>query len=290
MKSLFITGLFFGLAITCVAQVSIEVKEVSANMSKGVNKGFETEIPGTSIRDVERDWKRRLTVGSKAKLSEANGEITVHGIDNKDIAAKPFNVFGILIATNEGVKLTAWFTYNDTVFFTNPSASLFVRDFARAEYYLAVKNLHQKERDKLEKLKDDLDRSVRVEERSEMKIADNKRLIARAQEDLVTNNEDQNDATTAINLQQAELNKDRNGNAELYKAAEKALQSLQDDKKKLQDKNQSLHKKIDEWNKEISNEEITVSNEKKTQGQSVDAIAKQKLLIQNLAVKLKTIK
>jgi hypothetical protein len=290
MKNALFAFLIFILPSVAFSQVSIQVKEVNTNMSKGINNGFEVEIPATAVKDVERDWKRRLTVGNKAKLAEANGEIAVHGIDNKDISPKLFNLYSVLVSNNDGVKLTAWFTYNDTTFFTTAAAKLFMHDFATAEYFLAVKSMHQKERDKLEKLKDDLERSIKIEEKSELKITDNKRAIARAQDDLVTNDNDQKEASTAINLQQAELNKDRNGNAEIYKAADKELKEMQDGKKRLQDHNLTLHKKIDEWNKEIANEERSITVEKQSQGQTAVAIEKQKSLIADLAAKLKAIK
>ena len=290
MKIFFLPLLALALPLAGFSQTAIVVKEVSANMSKGINTGVEAEIPATSIKDVERDWKRRLTTGSKAKLTETNGEIIVRGIDNKDISAKPFNLYSILNTNNDGVKLTVWVTNNDTVFFTSKSASLLVHDFATAEYFLATKTMYQKERDKLEKLKDDLEKSIKNQEKSNLKITDNKRAIARAQDDLMTNENDQKEASNAITLQQAELNKDRSGNPEIYKAAEKELKEMEDARKKLQDRNQGLHKKIDEWNKEVATEERNITTEKQSQAQTSAAIEKQKALISNLAAKLKSIK
>ena len=156
MKNHFLAYLILCLPMLGISQTVIKVKEVTVNMSKGVNTGFETDIPATALKDVEKDWKRRLTSGSKAKMTETNGEIAVRGIENKDIAARPFNLYSILASTNDGVKLTVWFNYNDTTFFSAKSgksettaASAFVRDFAAAEYFLAIKTMHQKERDKL---------------------------------------------------------------------------------------------------------------------------------------------
>ena len=155
---------------------------------------------------------------------------------------------------------------------------------------MATKTMYQKERDKLEKLKDDLEKSIKNQEKSNLKITDNKRAIARAQDDLMTNENDQKEASNAITLQQAELNKDRSGNPEIYKAAEKELKEMEDARKKLQDRNQGLHKKIDEWNKEVATEERNITTEKQSQAQTSAAIEKQKALISNLAAKLKSIK
>jgi hypothetical protein len=235
-------------------------------------------------------------VGNKAKISETNGEIVVRGVDDKDIAPMPFNVYCIVSSIASGVKMTVWFTYDDTTFFaTRPGssealgASAFVRNFANGEYYITVRNIYQKEREKLDKLRDELEKSVRTQEKSALKITENKRLIVRAQEDLATNENDQKDATAAVNLQQAEVYKARNGNPEIYKAADKELKELQDDEKKLKNRAEDLHKKIDEWNKENTSEDRNITTAKHDQSKTTDAIEKQKSLIKDLAAKLKAI-
>ncbi len=295
MKKLFAAIIILVLPSIIIAQNSVKVKAVTAKMSKGNNTGFEVEIPYASLKDVDKDWKHRLTAGSKAKQTEVNGEIAVRGIDNKLIAQKPYNAYCILTANDGGVKLNSWFTYNDTVYFApgkseTTAAERFVQDFANGEYFLAVKMNYKKERDKLEKLKDELEKSIKDQEKASIKISDNKRAIARTQEDIVMNEEDQKESAAAITLQQAELIKARSDNPEIYKTAEKTLKDEQDAKKKLQDKNADLHKKIDNLNKEIATEERTVANEKQNQGKTADAIENQKLLVAGLSAKLKAIK
>ena len=297
MKSFLISFLVFVLPLFVLSQNPVSVKEVSLNMSKGVQHGFEVEIPYASAKEVKKDWKHRLTAGNKAKQSEGNGEVAIKGIDNKDIAGALFNVYAIVTATDHGVKLTAFFTYNDTTFFTTQSgkseasaASKLVRDFGGAEYYLAVKSSYHTEREKLEKLKDELEKNIRIEEKSALKITENKRAIARAQDDLATNENDLKEATAAVNLQQAEVNKARSGNADLFKAADKALKELQDAEKKLKNHSEDLHKKIDNWNKDNTTEERAVTMAKQDQAKNTDAIEKQKLLIKELAAKLKGIR
>ncbi len=277
------------------AQSTLQVKEITANMSKGMKPGFEVEIPRAAAKEIERDWKRHLTTGTKAKLTETNGEIGIHGLDNSDIAPKPFNMYSVITSTQNGVKLTVWFTYNDTVFFSSKTsnttgATRYVHDFASASYFLALKSAYHTEREKLEKMKDELEKSIRQQETANLKIAENKRAIARAQDDLNTNNNDQKDAIAAVNQQQAEVNKVRNGNAEIYKAADKELKDLQNTAKKLQDRNEELHKKIDNWTKENDAQERNIAGSKQSQSKTADAIEKQKALIADLASRLKSVK
>jgi len=297
MKNFQLIILLFIMPFWGEAQTAIKVKEVTLAMSKGTNNGFEVEIPQSSAKDVERDWKRRLNAGSKVRLTENNGEIAVRGWEDKEISQQTFNVYSIIASTESGVKITVWFTYNDTTFFTTKSgrvdataASRFVHDFSAAEYFLAVKSAHQKAREKLEKLKDELEKNVRIEEKSALIVTENKRGITRAQEDLATNDNDQKEATANIALQQAEVTKARAGNAEVYKAANKSLEEQQDGLKKLQVRSEDLHKKIDELNKENAAEERSIAAAKQAQTQTTDAIAKQKLLIKDLEARLKAIR
>jgi len=297
MKNNLFIALIFILPYISNAQSSVKVKEVTLAMSKGTNNGFEVEIPQSNVKEVERDWKRRLTAGSKAKLTENNGEIAMHGWEDKEISQQTFNLYSIISSTETGVKLTVWFTYNDTTFFNTRSgkaeataASRFVHDFGAAEYFLAIKNAHQKAREKLDKLKDDLEKNIRAEEKSNQRINENKRAISRAQEDLTINDNDQKEATAAITTQQAEVTKARAENAAVYNAANKSLEEQQDEKKKLQARADDLHRKMDSWNKEIAAEEKNMATAKQAEAQTSDAISKQKLLIKDLEARLKTIR
>lgn len=297
MKNIHFLLLLLILPVAGFSQTSIKVKEGSAAMSKGSHNAFEAEIPQSNAKDIEHDWKRRLNAGSKAKLTETNGEIAVRGWEDKEITQNTFNVYSIVASTPTGVKITVWFTYNDTTFFSTSSgkqeatlASRFVRDFAAAEYYLTIKNLHQKERDKLDKLKDDLERNIRLEEKSNQKVTENKRAIARAQDDLATNDNDQKETTANITLLETEVTKARAGNAEVYKAATKSLEEQQDAKKKLQARAEDLHKKMDGWNKEIATEGRSIAAAKQGETLATDAILKQKQLIKDLEAKLKAIR
>ena len=297
MKNNLFIALIFILPFISNAQSSVKVKEVTLAMSKGTNNGFEVEIPQSNVKEVERDWKRRLTAGSKAKLTENNGEIAMHGWEDKEISQQTFNLYSIISSTETGVKLTVWFTYNDTTFFNTRSgkaeataASRFVHDFGAAEYFLAIKNARQKAREKLDKLKDDLEKNIRAEEKSNQRINENKRAISRAQEDLTINDNDQKEATAAITTQQAEVTKARAENAAVYNAANKSLEEQQDEKKKLQARADDLHRKMDSWNKEIAAEEKNMATAKQAEAQTSDAISKQKLLIKDLEARLKTIR
>ncbi|MDB5281152.1 MAG: hypothetical protein JWO06_227 [Bacteroidota bacterium] len=279
------------------SQKQIAVEETSQSMSLGSHPGFKTEIPEGVFKEVERDWKKYLNSAGKGKMSDANGEIVVRGIDNKTISQSKFNIYSKLTATGTGVSLVAWFTTNDTVFFSKKpggaeaaDAQRYIRDFATAEYFLAIREAAKREKDKLEKLKDELEKKIREEEKSTTLIADNKRAIARAQEDISDNQAEQKTVSSEITLRQAELAKARSAGGDIYKAADHALKEEEDRKKKLASHAEDLHKKIDNWNKEIITETRDVNNSTTEQKQITDSIAKQKQVVADIENKLKGIK
>jgi hypothetical protein len=297
MKQKTIAVVFAFLPFIIMAQKQINVAEGSYTMSTGVHNGFKTEIPQTAIKDVIRDWKKHLGVNGKGKISETNGEVSMKGAINNLISAKPFNIYSIASSSPAGVVLTVWFTPNDTVFLSKQknsteatAAQRFVRDFAAAEYYLAVRDELKHEREKLEKQKDELEKAIRDEERTAIKVAENKRAIARAEEDLATNDADIKSIIAEISLQQAEVNKTRAANADAFKEADAGLKTLEDSKKKLEDRKEALHKKIDEWNKNLASSDRGVTNAKQNQKQILADIEKQKVLVRDIEAKLKGIK
>src|SRR5580698_2344458 len=115
MKSKFITLLFALLAVAAFAQEKITVDESPQPMSKGTYPAYMTEIPGAKLKDVQRDWKRYITSGSKGNVLEANDEISIIGAVNKNISLEPLNVYSHLIETTRGVKVTAWLNFKDSV-------------------------------------------------------------------------------------------------------------------------------------------------------------------------------
>ena len=68
-------------------------------MSKGTYPCFSAEIPRAKLKDVQKDWKKYISAGSKAKVLEANDEISIAGAINKNISSDPFNVYSRLLET-----------------------------------------------------------------------------------------------------------------------------------------------------------------------------------------------
>lgn len=294
MKKQLLT-LFIGLiALNLFAQKQITVNEGTYAMSKGVKAGFQTEIPQGALKDIEREWERYVSSTCKGHTGGNPVETLTKGAENKIIYPRAFNIYCKIVSTTGGVQLTAWFTEDDNEYFSSgasgAAAKRFVRDFAVAQYFLVVRSEYKDQRNKLEKLKDDLEKHIREGEHAAAKTTENKRAIARAQDDIATNEADQKEIAAEINLQQAEVSKLLSANGDLYHGADKAIKDLEDDKKHLIDKKASLQKKIDDLTKDnIANDKV-VSAAQAAQKQTAADIDKQKQLIKETEVKMKGIK
>ena len=295
MKSKIITLCCVALSATTFAQEKITVDESPQPMSKGTNPAYITEIPGAKLKDVQRDWKRYITSGSKGKVLEANDEISIIGAVNKNISLEPLNVYSHLIETTRGVKVTAWLNFKDSVYISRDlngdkdlAAQKYIRDFGVQEYKGVVKTELQKQADMQKLLQDQLNDLIKAEEHSNKKIEDYERSIQKNNGEIATNADDQKRKADLISTQKGLVESTRD-NSEDNKAAQKTLKDMEGDQNKLVKQGEKLNKEIDNWNREIREEQRKIEASKQDQKMKIEAIEKQKQAVQGVADKLKNI-
>lgn len=295
MKSKIITLCCLAMSISVFAQEKITVDESPQPMSKGTYPAYITEIPGAKLKDVERDWKRYITSGSKGRVLEANDEISIIGAVNKNISQEPFNVYSHILETTTGVKLTAWLTFKDSVYISKDlntdkdlAAQKYIRDFGVQEYKLVVKGELQKQNEMLRLLQDQQNDLIKAEEHSNKKIEEYERDIQKNNGEIATNADDQKRKADLISNQKGVVESTRD-NPEDNKAAIKTLKDLEGDQNKLVKNGEKLNKEIDNWNREIREEQRKIEAGKADQKLKIDAIEKQKQSVQEVEDKLKNI-
>ncbi len=107
MKKLFYSIAMIIPAIT-FAQENLDIKESEAPMTQGVKPDYELVIPQAKLKDVVADFKKYIKNGSKGKVTEVGGEISILGAVNQNVSSLPFNVFGKLTEISNGVLATFW--------------------------------------------------------------------------------------------------------------------------------------------------------------------------------------
>jgi chromosome segregation ATPase len=169
------------------------------------------------------------------------------------------------------------------------AAQKFVRDFAIAQYKLAIKKDVEAEEDKLKKLEKEQNDLIKSEEKSNKKINDNQRSIQRANDNIRIANEELKRKDGQISEQKLMVErtvKDENAN----KGAKKTLKELENDKKKLQKERDGEDKNIDKWNKETREEERNITDMKEQQKLKTVDINKQKETLKAVEQKLNNVK
>lgn len=276
------------LTLPSVAQDTITVVEDTLVMSKGVQTGFKVEIPKAKLVEVEQHWLKYISKGSKGKATLTNGEHLQPAAINKNISPFPFNVYSNFLATTEAVRLTAWFTENDSVFISkqlNTDRDLavikYLTDFATAEYQLAIKAEVKAEQDKLKLLQKELSGLIKEQEKADKKISANNRAIQKSKDNIADHNTGIEDANNKINSQK-EMVQMTASDPNAHKGAQKTLRDIENSKKKLQSQIEVENKNIDALNSGIREQERVVASFKEKINLKTAEIERQKQKINDI--------
>ena len=295
MKNILFTTLCF-ISLSAFTQKQITLTEDTLPMSKGTQTAFIVEIPQATLIEVEKHWLKYVSNGSKGKATVVNGENLQPAAVNKNISPNPFNVYSKLLETTEAVKLTSWFTQNDTVFVSaqlnndqDLAAQKYVRDFAIAEYQTAVKDELKGEQEKQKALEKELANLIKEQEKSAKKISESNRAIQKSNDNIATNNADIQSMSYKISDQKGMVERTA-ADANANKGAKQTLKDLENQKKKIQSQNENENKNIDSMNKTIREEERKIADLKEKANSKTAQIEQQKQKVAEVQTKLDDIK
>lgn len=166
------------------AQNELVIEEGNAPMPYGMKASYSLVIPQAKLKDVTESFKKYIRTGTKAKIAEENGIISIVGAVNSNISALPINVFGKLTEMIKGISVTLWVSEGE-IFISqevspskNEAVKKYLHDFAVQEYRNAVQNELKAEQDKAKEAQRLLDGFVRDYKKAETAISDHKAEIA----------------------------------------------------------------------------------------------------------------
>ncbi len=292
----FFLFLFSALSLCISAQKPITIEESVRPMSKDSQPSFTVEIPEVTLADVEKDWLKYVSSKSKGKATVVNGENLQPAAINKNISPNPFNVYSKLLATSNGVTLTAWFTENDTDFISKANKNgselaieKYLRDFAAEQYREVVEAQLKTEQGVQNNLSKELDALIKEQEKSGKKVSESNRSIQKCNDNIATNNADIQSVSYKINDQKGMVERTA-ADANANKGAKQTLKDLENQKKKLQKQNETENKNIDSFNKTIREEERKIADVKEKITAKSAQIEQQKQKVSEVEQKLKGIK
>ncbi len=280
------------VTVSAFAQKPVTLSEDTFAMSKGTQTGFQVEIPQITMIEAEKQWLKYVSTGSKGKATVLNGENTQTGVVNPNVSPNPFIVYSKLLETTEGVRLTTWFTENDTVFISKQlnndqdlAVQKYIRDFAVAAYQDAVKDELKAEQDKQKALEKELNSLIKEEEKAAKKISESNRAIQKSTDNIATNNADVQDVSYKISDQKGMVERTAS-DANANKGAKQTLKDLENQKKKLQSQSEAENKNIDAMNKTIREEERKIADLKEKGNSKTTQIEQQKQKVKEVQSKL----
>jgi hypothetical protein len=279
------------------AQQKIKVEEVIREMSKGTNVGYEVLIPEVSLREIKSDFTRYIRKNNKSKTQEANAEIFIIGAVNKDISPDPFNIYAKIQYADEGVKITAFFTENDAIYFSEAldkersiAIKRYLKDFAITQYRDVVKSDLESQERKQKNLEGNLQDLIDSKLRSE-------RLISEAKRKIENNTRDIESLTKQISAKDDEIVKQKsmattlNGSGtDEEKMSEKDLKNLESEKRKMDKDKESMARDNDKLKMKIEIEQSNIDKSLSQQVEKNKEIEAQKNKVKEVQEKLDNIK
>ena len=297
MKTLlmsFISCIFFGFV--CNAQKPITIEESKITFKHGTIPGFMLTIPEVSYKAVEGSWIKSLEKGTKSKVQNDMGELTIFGALIKEIGGAPINVYSYVKNLDTVILLAASFELKKNEYVTmenrqeeSAKTREYLLGFAKDHYLELAKEQLDNEEKKLSKLEGDLKSLENNKNKLEKMIQSNNVTIGST-----------NDAQVILRTNLLSLNDELLAQTNQYNALEEG--TTKDEKKKYID---DLEKSIKKTNRDIESGEKkivdlqseiekgkndTLPNNLKEQEQTRSAMDEQKEVVNSYKVKYNTIK
>ena len=252
-------------------------------MSKGTQTGFEVVIPEVTFKSVQSDLGKYMRKDSKSRTEDANGELFIIGAVNKNIHPTPFNIYIKHLEINDGVRLTAFFTPDDTLYFSNAldnekaiAIKKYLRDFALQEYRGVVKDELTVQRRRLTNLESEFESLIKAKQRSEKNINEAKRDIESNNRSLIDFNKLDTTKSEEILRQKDVVSRLKGTGGEEEKLAAKKLKSLESEKRKLEKESEKTARDTDNQNIRIEDEKRRIEKNLNDQESKKKEIEKQK--------------
>ena len=275
------------------AQDTLHVTEAPMLMSKGTQNGYTVIIPQVKAKEIISTWKKYSKQGeSKSSIEELEGEYMTTGTTLVNISPAPMNVYVQIKDMEKSVRLTAYFTEDDTNFISTASnpekgkaAENYVRNYAQNQYRLAVERELETENKKLadmEKQKEDL---IKANEKSEKTISENERKMEHAKTEIEANTAAQGRRKSEVEGQK-EIVRITTKKTETYDLEEKKLNDLEKELKKLEKDNENMHDGIENWKNTNSEQKRNIDKNEDLIKEKKDEIGKQKDHVKEIQAKL----
>lgn len=288
------------IAVHIVAQERIIVRQVTHQMSKGEQPGYEVNIPEANLASVKKEWMRYLEKNTKGDAVQKGHEIVLEHIVKEDISPDTTTIYSMILLGDDQLELHAFYEINDKFFRLSDdpatiksqkihrSIEAHLYDFAVDQYRNAVseeldleenhlKELESELKDiqkNIESLRKDIAGSVEQIKKHETEIS----LLEVEKEQYMEQLEGKRIESTAI--------KDK----EEMKVHDKIVKGIEKSKRKVEKSIEKEKKKIISEEADISGYETSLKRNEKLEEEKLEEIREQREVISRVEEKLGNIR
>jgi hypothetical protein len=287
-----------------MAQENMEVKDVQMPTSKGTQPGYSVFIKDATLDMVSKKWGQYMrnensevfkSKDYKVKYEFKAGEYLAERAVLTGISNKYISTIATVVNTNGGVQFTAFFQL-DSAFISKqtlgdiyPNTKKYVRKFAVESYRDAVAAELAREDKKLKDLEEKL---VSLKDKKlllEKEIVRSQAGVSEMESLLRTNMTDQERTGQNVKMLNDSLSR-LPANSPEYTVYNNRLKEENKIQKRLISDNSSYHKKLDNQKRSILEDQEAVKKNVIDQDYQVKLIESQKVVVNNVKVKLGNIK
>jgi len=277
------------------AQKPIVLSEDSIQIGKSYIPSLSVTIPEANFDVVLKDWIKEIESGTKSKVVNENGEMSIFGARIKKISDSDINVYSKLVKLDSMLQLFAAFEVKKDEYIESAtgspafvSAQQFMKEFAKNKYIDVAKSQADAEEKKLKDLQKELSSLENEKARMQKSIQSNNSRISSENESIILQNNELNTVTAAIAEQNRVLLTMEEGPAkdELVKQ----IKELEKRKKKAEKGVKNAEKKIGKADTSIDQATGDIPRNERMQEKVKEQIAAQDAVYQRYADKLKKIR
>lgn len=281
-------------------QEKIEVRTTLAKMSKGEQPGYVVDIPQSSLKKVQQNWMRKIQEGNAIKIKSSGQELVLLSAVKREFMPDTVNIYSIFIDRGNMISLY-FFLEKDSVFFapsedktllsaekTDHSIRNYLREFATAQYKMAVEVELSREKGTLKDLEDDMKNLQGKEDKIKRAIDDKVNAIELAErkvadKDLEIEMKNQEIITLSLSMQQINSITER-------EAAMDKKKELEKDKKSMDKERLRLKRQISGYHTGIARNNRSISELQGKQAQKQQQIVARQAIVAGVQEKLANIK
>lgn len=277
------------------AQKPIVLSEDSIQIGKSYIPSLSVTIPEANFDVVLKDWIKEIESGTKSKVVNENGEMSIFGARIKKISDSDINVYSKLVRLDSMLQLFAAFEVKKDEYIESAtgspafvSAQQFMKEFAKNKYIDVAKSQADAEEKKLKDLQKELSSLENEKARMQKSIQSNNSRISSENESIILQKNELNTVTAAIAEQNRVLLTMEEGPAkdELVKQ----IKELEKRKKKAEKGVKNAEKKIGKADTSIDQATGDIPRNERMQEKVKEQIAAQDAVYQRYADKLKKIR